>query len=660
MLPAPNIHRVMQQAVALHNAGRLADAEKIYRDVLTKDSRNADALQLLGLIEHQRGNNARAVELIRKAVTIRPRAEFLINLAQAQKALGRTQEALESNQRAVQMAPNIPEGWNNLGSLLKDLGRAAEAADAFRKAIALRPNYAVAHSNLGNALAQLSDAAGAEAALRRAVAIDPNYAEGYSNLAHLLTQLGRLEESVQLCRRAIAIKPALGAAYSNLGQALHAQGRMDEGNEALRVGARMDPDDAQLHENLLGGYNHTTRWPPEEALAAHVAWAKRFAEPAGVALPPPANLDKSPDRRLRVGFVSPDLRRHSVTYFLEPLVAERDRAAYEVFAYSNTEKPDDVTEHLRRLADGWRDIRALDDDQAAALVRQDRIDILIDLAGHTKGNRLPVFGRRPAPVQMTYLGYANTTGLSTIDYRITDDLTDPPGMTDAYHSEKLLRLAAPFLCYRPPADAPPPAAQPPVLASGFVRFGSFNNAAKIREETLSLWSRVLAAAPNSRLVLKARALGDIGARQRIFDGFAAHGIDANRLELIASGQTLVDHLDAYKVMDVALDTYPYNGTTTTCEALWMGVPVVSRVGQVHVARVGLSLLTTVGHPELAVADDDGFLTTAVELASNPERLSTLRRTLRDQVSISPLSQAAGFSRRFELALREAWQRYCLT
>ncbi len=647
----------MQQAVALHNAGRIAEAEKVYRDVLQKDPRNADALQLLGLIEHQRGNNERAVELIRKAITIRPRAEFLVNLAQAQKALGRTQESLESTQRAVQMAPNIPEAWNNLGSIFKDLNRTAEAADAFRKAIALRPNYAVAHSNLGNALAQLGDAKEAEASLRRAVAVDPNHAEGYSNLGHLLTMLGRLEESVLLCRRAIALKPQLGAAYSNLGKALHAQGLMDEGNEALRVGARMDPTNAQLHENLLGCFNHTTRWSPEEALAAHVAWAKRFAEPA-TPITPHAN-DRSPDKKIRVGYVSPDLRRHSVTYFLEPIFANRDRGAFEIYAYSNTEKPDEVTDRLRAMCDGWRDIRALSDDDAAALIRNDRIDILIDLAGHTMNNRLAIFGRKPAPVQMTYLGYAGTTGLSTVDYRITDDISDPPGMTDGHYTEKLIRISPPFLCYSPPSDAPP-VAEPPMLSNSFVRFGSFNNAAKIREETLALWSRVLVAVPNSRLVLKARALGDAGARRRIFEGFARHGIDAARLELIEAGQSLVDHLDAYKVMDVALDTYPYNGTTTTCEAMWMGVPVVSRAGGTHVSRVGLSLLTTVGHPELTAANDDAFVTTAVELAGSQARLTALRRGLRDQVRASPLSRAAEFTRRFELALREAWRRYCAT
>jgi protein O-GlcNAc transferase len=311
------------------------------------------------------------------------------------------------------------------------------------------------------------------------------------------------------------------------------------------------------------------------------------------------------------------------------------------------------------MCDGWCDIRAMSDDEAAALIRQDKIDILIDLAGHTMGNRLPVFGRKPAPLQMTYLGYANTTGLRAIDYRITDSLSDPPGMTDAHYTEKLLRLDPPFLCYQPPEQTPP-VADPPMLSNGFVRFGSFNNATKIREETIALWSRVLAALPDARLLLKARALGDAGARRRIFQGFAAHGIDAPRVELIEAGMSLADHLDTYRTMDIALDTFPYNGTTTTCEAMWMGVPVVSRVGGTHVSRVGLSLLSSVGHPELAVETDDAFVATAVDLASGPRPLTDLRRSLRDQLRASPLCQARGFSPRFELALRDAWRTYCAT
>ena len=649
--------RAMKQAVEHHQAGRLAEAEPLYREALKHEPKHPHALQLLGLLAYQSNRHALAVEMLKKAITAAPRPEYLVNLSQAYRGLGDLKSCLETCRRAVQLGPAIPEAWNNLGTVLKDTNQTQEAMAAYQKALALRPNYAVTHSNVGNLLTQLGDAKGAEESLRRAIAIDPNYAEAYTNLAHLITRQGRLEEAVNLCRRAIQLKPSLGAAYTNLGTALHAQGLMDEGNEAYRVGAKMDPNNGPLHENLLGCYNHTTRWPPEEALAAHVAWAKRFAE-TNAPIPPHPN-DKSPDRKLRIGYVSPDLRRHSVTYFLLPILEQRDRSAFDVIAYSNTEQPDEITERLRGLCDGWHDIRGLSDDQVAALIREDRIDILIDLAGHTKGNRLPVFGRKPAPVQMTYLGYAGTTGLSTVDYRITDDLSDPPGATDSYYTEKLIRLSSPFLCYRPPEEAPE-VVDPPALKQGFIRFGSFNNSVKIGTETSVLWSKVLRAAPTSRLILKAKALGDAGARRRIFDGFARQGVAPERLELIESGQTLRDHLDAYKVIDVALDTYPYNGTTTTCEALWMGVPVVSRVGQTHVARVGLSLLTTVELGELATESDDAFVSTALALSADLNRLVALRRTLRERMRQSALCEAEGFTRRFEAALRDAWRRYCAT
>jgi predicted O-linked N-acetylglucosamine transferase (SPINDLY family) len=645
----------MRRAVALHQSGDLRAAEEIYREVLRLEPRNADALQLLGLLAHQAGQHQQAVDLISRAIAIRPRAEFFVNLSQAQRGLGQMSDCLESCRRAVEIDPKIPEAWNNLGTTFKDLNRLREARLAFEKALALRPDYVVAINNLGNTLVEQGEAQYGEAMLRRAIQINPSYAEAYSNLAHLLTRLGRLEESVQLCRRAVALKPQLGPAYSNLGTALHAQGLMDAGNEAYRIGAEMDPNNGPLHENLLGCFNHTTRWSAADSKAAHVAWASRFAEPE-IEIPPHTN-DRSPEKKLRIGYVSPDLRTHSVTYFLEPILRERDRNAFDVIAFSNTQNPDQTTQRLRDMCDGWHDIRAMSDDELAALIRRERIDILIDLAGHTKGNRLPVFGRKPAPVQVTYLGYAGTSGLSRMDYRITDDVTDPPGMTDDHYTEKLIRLQAPFLCYQPPADAPE-VAEPPVVKEGFIRFGSFNNAAKIGEETFGLWSRVLTQTANSRLVLKARAMEDPGARNRILDGFARHGITSDRLELIEVGQSLRDHLDAYKVIDIALDTFPYNGTTTTCEALWMGVAVVSRVGNRHVARVGLTLLKSVGLTELSAETDDAFVSTAIAMAGDSPRLSELRRSMRDRMKRSPLTDAAGFTRKFERALREAWRAHC--
>lgn len=646
----------MLQAVGHHQAGRLREAEGIYRQVLKDDPRNPDAMQLLGLLEHQSGKHESAVELIRKAITISPRPEFFVNLSQAYKSLRRLPETLEACQRAVQLGPTIPEAWNNLGGALKDLNQPADALKAFERAVQLRDRYPLAWNNIGNTLMQLGRAGDAESALRRAIAFDPRYAEAYSNLGFLLTRLGRLDEAVQLCMRAIALKPDLPAGYMNVGTALHLQGRMDEGNEAFRRGVELDPANHRLHENLLGAFTQTTRWSPSEALSAHVEWARRFASPTDV-LPPPGN-DRNPDRKLRIGYVSPDLRRHSVAYFLEPILEQHDRSKFEIFAYANVESPDNVTDRLRGLCDQWRDVVSLSDSQLAEMVRADKIDVLVDLAGHTNGNRLLAFAYRPAPVQMTYLGYATTTGVGAIDYRLTDEATDPTGVTDAHYTEKLIRLSEPFLCYRPPENAPA-VVDPPMLRNGYVTFGSFNRASKAGAQSLELWGKLLNAMPASRLLLKSRGLGDAGSRKRILDALASFGVSPERVQLIEANQGLTDHLAMYGQIDLAVDTFPYCGTTTTCESLWMGVPVVSLVGQTHVSRVGLTLLRSVGLESLAQETTDGYTSAARDLTNDADRLVALRAQMRDRLRGSPLFDAARLTRSIEAAYLNAFGRWAM-
>jgi protein O-GlcNAc transferase len=645
------IHRTMIQAVALHQQGRSAEAEQAYRNVLRHDKRNADAMNLLGLIEHQRGNHQLAVELIGKAVRIRPQPEFFVNLSQAYRGLGKLNDCADACRRAVQLGPNIPEAWNNLGSAVKELNQPGEALKAFEKAIQLRPNYVVAHNNMGNALSQLERPVEAERSFRRAMELDPNYAEAYSNLGLMIGKKGRLDESVMLCRRAIELRPNLAAAYMNLGTALHEQGKLDEGNDAYRRGAALEPDNIRLAENLLGGYTQTTRWSPIEARDAHIAWAKRFAPPTKM-LPPPAN-DRNPDRKLRIGYVSPDFRRHSVAYFFEPILECHDRERFEVFAYANIEHSDEITERLKLRFDQWRDVTSASDEALAQRIRDDKIDVLIDLAGHTAGNRLLAFGFKPAPVQMTYLGYPATTGIGAIDYRITDSLCDPPGMTDAYYSEKLIRIDAPFICYRPPESAPD-VVDPPMLKNGYVTFGSFNRAPKAGPETIPLWATLLLAVPNSRLLLKSRGFGDHGSRARILDGFAACGIANQRIELVEANQGLADHLAFYGRMDIAVDTFPYHGTTTTCEAMWMGVPVVSLLGHTHVSRVGLSLLRSVGSDRWVADDRDRYVQVAESLAGDYELLRQIRHGLRARLTNSPLCDAGRLTKAIEQAYRDAF------
>jgi predicted O-linked N-acetylglucosamine transferase (SPINDLY family) len=508
--------------------------------------------------------------------------------------------------RAVQLGPNIPEAWNNLGSALKDQNQPLEGQKAFERAIQLRPNYAVAHNNLGNTLSQLEHSPEAEAEFRIAITLDPNYAEAYSNLALLIGKLGRLDESVALCRRALAIKPDFVAAYMNLGTGAAPAGESwTKATTRTGRGAAIDPNHIRLHENLLGAFTQTTRWSPQEQLRASVEWGEKFAKPQAAKILPHQN-DRNPDRKLRVGYASPDFRRHSVAYFFEPILGHHDREQFEITLYANNETPDEVTERFKNRADRWRDVTSLKEEELAGQIRDDRIDILVDLAGHTAGNRLAAFGYKPAPVQMTYLGWPATTGVGAVDYRLTDEISDPPGMTDAHYNEKLIRLPAPFLCYRPP--------------------GETRRTSSTRRSAQWLTSRSLvqpraqggagddptlgegaASGAESRNCCSDRAASATKARAgRIFDGFAACGVAEQRIQLVEAIASLRQHLESYGQVDIALDTYPYHGTTTTCEALWMGVPVISRIGQTHVSRVGLSLLSAVGLQRLTATTAGGL------------------------------------------------------
>ena len=370
---------------------------------------------------------------------------------------------------------------------------------------------------------------------------------------------------------------------------------------------------------------------------------------------PSREPDGVPPRRLRLGYVSPDFVHHAVSYFFEPVLTARDPAAFEVFCYSDAPVADAVTQRLRAASDGWRDIAGLSDERVAELVRADRIDILVDLAGHTARNRLLVFARKPAPVQVTWLGYPNTTGLAAIDFRLTEAVSDPLGLTEAWHSEELVRLPGTFSCYAPPPESPPVNALP-ALAAGQVTFGCFNNLAKVTPPALALWARVLREVAGSRLFLKSPGLADLETVARLREEFALHGIPADRLEFSGAELSVAAHLSLYHRVDVALDTFPYNGTTTTCEALWMGVPVVTLAGATHVSRVGASLLTHLGAPEWIGDAPEAYVARCRGLAADLPRLAVLRSGLRERMRGSPLCDAAGFTRGLEDALRAIWRR----
>jgi protein O-GlcNAc transferase len=424
---------------------------------------------------------------------------------------------------------------------------------------------------------------------------------------------------------------------------------------AYRKAVSIRPDHARTLSNLLFCLNYDDKLTNAELLAAHREWDERY----GHEVPRPTSYanERAPGRRLKIGYVSPDFRAHSVAYFLEPLLKAHDHQAVEVFCYAEVARADRVTEYLRGFADHWLITVGLSDDELTERIRGDGIDILVDVAGHTADNRLRVFARKPAPVQATWLGYPNTTGLSAIDYRIVDAVTDPPGQADAWASEKLLRLDGGFICYGGLEGAAPPA-PPPCLTTGHVTFGSFNNPGKISNATMDAWASLLERLPDARLLLKGKSFTDPTACALYRARLAERGVAAERVELMATVPSAAAHLAVYDRVDVALDPFPHNGTTTTCEALWMGVPVVTLRGDRHAGRVGASLLGQIGLTDLLANSVEEYIEIAAALANDRSRLADLRRSLRPRMEASPLCDSRAFARKMEAAFRSMWHRWC--
>ena len=583
------IPEAFQLAMEHHQAGRLAEAEGIYRQILAVEPNHADALHLLGVIAGQAGRHDVAADLIGKAIALAPAdAAFHSNFGLALSELGRSEEAIGAYRRAIQLNPNFSEAYNNLGVALVEQGRLDEAIVAYDRALQLKPHNAEVHVNLGNAL----------------------------------KEQGRLDEAIASYRLALQLKSNQKMAHSNLLLCLH---------------------------NITGSDLNTL-------FVEHRKWDEVHAEPLRKLILPHCN-DRDPERRLRVGYVSPDFRGHPVAYFAEGVLGSHDRSQVEVYCYADLLREDDISQRLRGCADHWRKITGKADWRVADLIRKDGIDILVDLAGHTACNRLLVFARKPAPVQVTYLGYPNTTGMKAMDYRLTDGYADPPGTTEHLHSEELMRLPGSAWCYRPPEGAPL-AGPAPVLNRGYVTFGCFNARPKMTEEMLALWARLLMAVPGSRLLLKNPGFREASVRERAMGMLVKCGMTAERVEFMGKVPSVAGHLATYERVDIALDTYPYHGTTTTCEALWMGVPVITIAGRTHASRVGVSLLTNAGLPELIAGNAEQYVEIAAKLAADIPRLAELRANLRERMAASPLMDTPRFARNVEEAYRQMWRAWC--
>ena len=712
---------LVKVALKHHQEGRLAEAASIYRQVLTADPNSSDALHLLGVLYYQQKQYDPAIKLVERAIMLRPNAEIyygnfgvileachrpqeaiavyrkalelnpnypdvLNNLGNMLRTHGKIDESIALCRRAIELRPNYPEAVNNLANALHEKGQADEAIALYRKAIELRPNYAQPFSNLGNALKEKGRIDEAIACCRKAIELDaaypdamsnlgaclfdkglipeaaeycqravqmrPDYPEGLNNLGTALRELSRMEEAVAAYQKCISLRPGMAPVYSNLGTALKDLGRMPEAIAAYDHALKIDPKNSAVAANRILAMHYLPSLDPQEIFRQHLRWDELYGAPLRGGIRPHDN-DRSADRPLRIGYVSADLRRHSVAFFLLPLLQCHDGGQFHVTLYSTTAREDDVTAALRQAADEWVELTPYSDDQAAEKIRADKIDILVDLGGFTANNRMTLFARKPAPVMAEYLGYPNTSGLKVMDWRLTDEKADPAG-AEAIHTEKLLRLPETAWCFHPLSGSPP---IPHAEAHRGMVFGSFNDFAKLNTHLLHLWAQILNQVEGSRLLVKNRSTGQQYVRRKLREDLESFGVAWDRVDLVLPQFSHNDHLQTFNSMDIALDTSPYNGTTTTCEALWMGVPVVSRAGDIHVSRVGASLLETVGLGDLVARGDDEYVEIAVRLAADRSRLRDLRSTLRERMKTSPLMDGPRFTKNLEAALKQMWRHW---
>jgi predicted O-linked N-acetylglucosamine transferase (SPINDLY family) len=541
----------------------------------------------------------------------------------------------------------------NYGIVLAETGRAAEAAAQWEEALKLCPNDVDILANLGNVYRMLKRYADAEERCRRALAIDAHHVGALTNIGLVHWEQARIDDAMDAYQAALKTTPDDPELWNNIGIVLHAQGKRDEGIAAYRRAIELRPNYAAPWSNLLVSVHYHPYYDGKMILAEHRRWAELMADPLTGKAPPHAN-DRDPNRRLKIAYSSPELLGHPVGLFMHPILQHHDHANYEIIIYSDVVQPDDYTHRLRALADQWHDVGGLSDAQLAKKVRDDRIDVLVDLTLHGNRNRMMTFARKPAPVQATYLAFAGTSGLKAMDWRITDVNIDPPGVDDCY-SEKSYRLPETYWCYSAPPEARD-VVPPPMLTNGFVTFGCLNYFTKVSSAALKTWAQILQRVPDSRLLVQSDRGGHWGL---VREYFVDRGIDQSRIELVPR-QKYRRYLQTYNRIDIVLDPYPYNGGTTTCDSMWMGAAVVTLAGERGVARAGVTLLTNVGLTDHIAHAPQQYIDLAVALGSDPQRLAKLRGEMRQRMLRSPLMDAPRFTRNLEAAYRHMWKAWCAT
>ena len=699
-------------------ASQHREAEGMFRQILAHDPRHLDSMLMLGfmLSQQQRLDEAEqwlskakslapqaasvyanlailrimqrrlddALEAIETAVKIRPNSRDIQSTrGNVLQASGKLDQAIEAYRTSVKIDPNFAAGWNNLGAAQSTAGNVKEAISAFERSASINPREAGTFFNLGRALGELGENTRAIAALDRALTLNPAYAEALNQRGVLFQTIGRIDEAIADYRKAAAVKPDFADVYNNLGVALQSKRDFDAAIEAYQRAISIRPGYADVYGNLaqalsqigeldqsLETYRSAQKLAADRRSASgmmlflhthpdfdapailreHKWWEEAYPKPLYSQITPHTN-DRDPDRRLRIAYLSADLNEHPAGRFMLPVLQNHDRKNLEIICYYDIGESDAMTQRLRQYADEWHHTWRLNDAQLAAKIREDKIDIVVDLLMHAKGNRMLALARKPAPVQISYLAYCSTTGLPTIDYRISDPYLDPPGFDESVYTEKTARVSASYWCYSVPT-ASPEVESPPSEAKGFVTFGCMNNFWKVSRVAIGMWSDLLSCVPDSRLVVHTH---EGKHRQRFIDRLG--GIDPSRVEFVGF-QPAADYFRTFGRIDISLDPFPYGGGTTTCDSLWMGVPVISRMGQTAVSRGGSSILSNLDLKELLATNHDEYVRIARSLASDAARLRELRLTLRDRMKKSPLMDGQRLANDLQKIYRAAWRTWC--
>ncbi|WP_136807856.1 tetratricopeptide repeat protein [Desulfosediminicola flagellatus] len=648
-------NNILQTATNLFNKGKYDQSIALCNKLIKKHPRPIYAIFLLGQSYAAKGNYNKAIHHFDTLIgqdTNNP--EYLFQRGKCYYILKNFTKAIEDFTKALVSTPDSFPLRLITGKAFFYSADYAHAKTMFLEAIRINPDNITAYESLARTSEYLNEVQDVLKYYQKAIELDKDNIALLNNFGTFLSQHNNSGIAVNYFKRILEISPGNAFALNNLGQALCNLREIRASCKCFMDALKSDNNFSDAHSNLLLTLHYDTIFTAEDILSKHLQWEKLHTQSINLFQhPKPSDFTK----KLRIGYVSSDFFSHSVAYFITPIIQAHDKDNYEIYCFSNVSKQDDFTKKIRSIPQiHWRDIQNLNDFDTADLIYKEQIDILVDLSGHTVPNKLKVFAHKPAPIQISYLGYPDTTGLSTMDYRLTDTWADPIETSDLLYSEKLYRLSKGFLCYQPPDNSSLPS-KSPALSNGYITFGSFNNFTKISDGVISIWSNILQQTPNSKLLLKSKDLTGL-AEERLLNDFEKYGIQQERIIRKSFVPSMLEHLEIYNQIDIALDTFPYNGTTTTLEALWMGKPVITLTGNTHVTRVGCSILQSLGLPELITYSPEEYVEKCTVLAASPEKIDELTRTLRELMMSSNVLNPAMFTTELETVYRKMWETYC--